>query len=142
MRPDRDARAAAGRGLRRGTSLAKRRLVRSWWWLILLVLGGCISAPSCDINFDPCPGHGVSGFLEGSDCDCPLASQIGPQLQGQPCSQENLVCWAGSIYSADSCRCASGSWYCEPPDLALPRDLSSPPEEDAAPPDLDGGPPD
>jgi hypothetical protein len=97
-------------------------------WIFLLVLTGCLPQPSCDLNTDPCPGHGSSSLLEASNCDCPLDSDIGPQLQNRPCSTEGLYCFGGSYTTSNSCRCERGLWNCDDDqtDLAVRRDLEAP----------------
>jgi hypothetical protein len=114
--------------------------MRPWIPLAAMVFGGCISEPSCNVNFDPCPGYGSPGFLVTSSCDCPLNRDIGPQLEGAACSNEGLICSdsEGGFFAENSCRCENGHWRCVPPDMAIPRDHAVPPDlsEDLASEDL------
>jgi hypothetical protein len=81
------------------------------WMLATLALGGCVS--SCDpISLDPCPGHGFT-------------SEIGVRLEGQPCSQEFLVCSVEQS-GGPSCTCSGGAWRCGALDFGVTRDLSVP----------------
>jgi hypothetical protein len=116
--------------------------MRSWCCVILFTFSGCV--PSCQLDdpaSDPCPGHASpSGGLFESNCDCPLASQIGPQLEGFACTVEGLSCATFSVWGTEACRCVGHHWSCGGGDMAIPRepdlrevDLGAP---DLAAPDL------
>jgi hypothetical protein len=96
--------------------------------LLLPLVGACF-----DFDFrasdDPCAGHGISGGLfSDADCACPLASEIGPALEGEPCATRGLSCSAGAWGDRCSCEQEPLRWSCGAADLSI----------SAPPPDLAG----